>query len=156
MSSGSCTGRTWTASAVLLGGIDLCWEIVGTGDFNNDTHPDILWRNSADGSNVVWYMNETTWIESAVLLGVSDLAWEIAGTGDFNNDGHVDILWRYNQFGGYNVVWYMDDANWIGSAELISVDDLSWEIAYTGDYNNDGKVDIIWRYQWTGPLVFGT
>ena len=155
MSSGSnvvwyMNGTEWTGSAELLTVGDLYWEIVGTGDFNNDTHPDILWRNAANGTNVVWYMDGTTWIGSAVLLGVSDPAWEIAGTGDFNNDGHVDILWRYNQYGGYNVVWYMNDAAWIGSADLISVADLSWEIAYTGDYNNDGKIDILWRYMWTG------
>jgi hypothetical protein len=155
MSSGSnvvwfMNGTEWAGSAELLPVSDLYWEIVGTGDFNNDTHADILWRNIADGSNVIWYMEGTTWIGSAVLLGVSDLAWEIAGTGDFNNDGHVDILWRYNQYGGYNVVWYMNDAAWTGSAELISVADLSWEIASTGDYNNDGRIDILWRYMWTG------
>jgi hypothetical protein len=160
MSSGSnvvwlMNGTEWTGSAELLPVGDLYWEIVGTGDFNNDSHVDILWRNIADGTNVIWYMDGTTWIGSAVLLGVSDLAWEIAGTGDFNNDGHVDILWRYNQYGGYNVVWYMNDAAWIGSVELISVGDLSWEIASTGDYNNDGKIDILWRYQWTGsPFIW--
>ena len=74
---------------------DLNWQIVGTGDFDNDTHVDILWRyNGPSGYNVVWFMNGTEWTASAELLPVGDLNWQIVGTGDFNNDTHVDILWR--------------------------------------------------------------
>jgi hypothetical protein len=143
-------GTDWLASAELLPVADQGWQIVGTGDFDNDTHVDILWRNSTDGSNVVWYMDGAAWKGSAVLLGVSDQSWQIVGTGDFNRDGNVDLLWRYNGAGGANVVWYMDDATWIGSAELIPVGDAAWQIMGTGDYNNDGSVDILWRYNGAG------
>jgi hypothetical protein len=139
-------GTEWAGSAELLPVSDLNWKIVGTGDFNKDGNIDILWRNSASGSDVVWYMSGTQWIGSAELLGVSDPAWQIVGTGDFNKDGYVDILWRYNGAGGYNVVWYLNNAVWTGSAELIPVGDLSWQIMGTGDYNKDGNVDILWRY----------
>jgi hypothetical protein len=143
-------GTEWTASAELLPVGDLSWQIVGTGDFNKDGDVDILWRNSSIGSNVIWYMDGPTWIGSAELLGVGDANWRIVGTGDFNKDGNVDILWRYNGAGGYNVVWYLNNATWIGSAELISVGDLTWEIMGTGDYNKDGSVDILWRYNGAG------
>jgi len=143
-------GTDWSSSAELLPVQDLSWQIVGTGDFNSDTHVDILWRNIADGTNVVWYINGAEWSSSAVLLGVGDLDWQIVGTGDFNNDTHVDILWRYYGEGGANVVWYMNDASWIGSAELIPVADLSWQIMGTGDYNDDGSADILWRYNGEG------
>ena len=123
---------------------------MGTGDFDNDTHVDILWRNIASGENVIWYLNGTTWIGSAVLLGVSDQNWQIVGTGDFNNDTHVDILWRYTGAGGYNVVWYMNNATWTGSAELISVADPTWQIAGTGDFDKNGSADILWRYNGAG------
>ena len=143
-------GTEWVSSAELLPVGDLTWQIAGTGDFNNDTHVDILWRNSLSGENVVWNMNGTTWIGSAVLLGVSDQTWQIVGTGDFNKDGKVDMLWRYTGPSGYNVVWHMDNATWTGSAELIPVGDTAWQIAGTGDYNNDGNVDILWRYNGSG------
>jgi hypothetical protein len=144
-------GTQWTGSAELLPVVDLNWKIVGTGDFNKDGSVDILWRyNGASGANVVWYMNGTQWIGSAVLLGVSDLNWQIVGTGDFNKDGNVDILWRYNGSGGYNVVWYLNNATWTGSAELISIGNPAWQIAGTGDYNNDGNIDILWRYYGPG------
>ena len=143
-------GTQWTGSVELLRVSDLSWQIVGTGDFNKDGSVDILWRNGVSGSNVVWYMNGAEWIGSAVLLGVSDLNWQIVGTGDFNKDGNIDILWRYNGAGGYNVVWYMNNAIWTGSAELIPVADPTWQIMGTGDYNNDGNIDILWRYNGTG------
>jgi hypothetical protein len=50
------------------------------------------------------------------------------GTGDFNWDGNVDILWRYQGDGGYNVVWHMDNATWIGGGDLLPVGNLSWRI----------------------------
>jgi hypothetical protein len=143
-------GTEWSNSAELIPVADLTWQIVGTGDFNKDTHVDILWRNISSGMNVVWYMNGTTWTGSAVLLGVSDLNWQIVGTGYFNNDGNVDILWRYNGAGGYNVVWYMNGVAWAGSAELIPVADTSWQIMGTSDYNNDGNTDVLWRYNGPG------
>ena len=33
------------------------WTIMGTGYFNDDGKPDILWRNTNSGENVVWSMN---------------------------------------------------------------------------------------------------
>jgi hypothetical protein len=143
-------GTDWAGSAGLMPAADLAWQIVGTGDFNKDTHVDILWRNSATGDNVVWYMNGAQWIGSAGLLGVSDQNWRIAGTGDFNNDGNIDLLWRYNGAGGYNVVWHLNNATWTGSSELIPVGDTAWQIMGTGDYNKDGNVDILWRYNGAG------
>ncbi len=143
-------GTDWSRSAEIMPVSDLSWKIVGTGDFNKDGSVDILWRNGVSGSNVIWYMNGAGWIGSAVLLGVSDPNWQIVGTGDFDKDGFVDILWRYNGAGGYNVVWYMNDAAWTGSAELIPVGDSAWRIMGTGDYNNDGNVDILWRYNGPG------
>jgi hypothetical protein len=134
---------------------DLNWEIVGTGDFNNDRNDDILWRyNGPGGYNVVWFMNDGNWIGSAELLPVADLNWQIVGTGDFNGDGKVDILWRYNGSGGYVYVWYMNGTNWIGGGNLISVTDLNWQIVGTGDYNNDAKVDILWRYNASPGYVY--
>jgi hypothetical protein len=131
---------------------DLNWQIAGTGDFNGDGKVDILWRYyGAGGYNpYVWYMNGVTCTGGAPLSSVGDLNWQIAGTGDFNGDGKVDILWRYNGAGGYNYVWYMNGVTCTGGASLVSVADLNWQIAGTGDFNGDGKVDILWRYYGAG------
>jgi ELWxxDGT repeat protein len=132
---------------------DLDWKIEGTGDFNGDGKTDILWRYygaSSSGLNMVWLMDGTTRIGSNVWLRrLPDLNWKIAGTGDFNGDGKTDILWRYYgaTSSGLNMVWYMDGTTRIGTnVWLRRLIDLNWKIEGTGDFNGDGKTDILWRY----------
>jgi hypothetical protein len=116
-------------------------------DFNNDTKPDILWRNPTTGDNWVWFMNGTNFAGSALLFNVPD-PWEIVATADFNADGSPDIIWR-NPTTGDNYVWFMNGTNFAGSALLFNVPD-PWEIVATADFNADGSPDIIWRNPTTG------
>jgi hypothetical protein len=113
-------------------------------DFNSDGKPDILWRNTTSGDNVVWYMNGIAYSGSGWLPTLSDLTWTIAGIADFNSDGKPDILWR-NTTSGDNVVWYMNGIAYSGNDWLEAVGDLTWTIAGIADFNSDGKPDILWR-----------
>jgi hypothetical protein len=84
---------------------------------------------------------------------VSDLDWEITGAGDFNRDGHLDILWRNYGSGvqtGFNCIWYMNGENVIGYGYPERVLDLDWKIVGTGDFNQDGNTDILWRNYGSG------
>jgi hypothetical protein len=143
----------------LSGITDLSWRIVGTGDFDGDGDTDILWRNYGAGDfagwNVVWYLNGETIDGYGYLPGISDLDWKIVGTGDFNRDGYLDILWRNcgtGAYSGWNVIWYMAGEGIASYGYLSGITDLSWEIAGTGDFNNDGHMDILWRNYGTGGL----
>jgi FG-GAP-like repeat/FG-GAP repeat len=140
-------------SGDVLARTDLNWKIVGTGDFNGDARPDILWRyDGPGGKNQVWYMKGTAMVGSASLPAKTDLNWKIVGTGDFNCDGWPDILWRYNGPGGKNMVWYMKGVTLIGTASLPARTDLNWQIVGVGDFNRDGWPDILWRYYGTGGM----
>jgi hypothetical protein len=70
--------------------------------------------------------------------------------GDHDGDGRADILWR-NSSTGENYFYPMSGTQ-ILSAEgyLPTVPDLRWRIAGLGDFNGDGKVDILWRNSGTG------
>jgi len=51
------------------------------------------------------------------------------------------------------VVWFMDGVAYGSYAWLLEVADLNWEIVGTGDFNSDGKTDILWRNKSTGQNV---
>ncbi|HEV2043409.1 MAG TPA: M10 family metallopeptidase C-terminal domain-containing protein, partial [Sphingomicrobium sp.] len=64
---------------------------------------------------------------------------------DFNGDGRSDILWR-------NVDGQL--SNWLGqanggfvqnNANAATVVPIAWAVAGTGDFNGDGRDDILWR-----------
>jgi hypothetical protein len=97
-------------------------------------------------------MATTGVLGGADILAVSDLTWHAMGTGDFNNDGKTDVLWRYNGAGGRVRVWYMDGLNVTAGADIGSVSDLDWQIVGTGDFNGDGKVDLLWHHGVTGRV----
>jgi hypothetical protein len=116
-------------------------------DFNNDGKSDIFFRNGA-GINYVWQLNGLAIVSQGQLPGV-DTTWAVAGIGDFNGDGNADILWRQASTGA-NYVWHLSGAFTGGVMTIISQGllpsaDSSWSVAGIGDFNGDGKSDILWR-----------
>ncbi len=86
---------------------------------------------------------------------ISDRIWQLQTTGDLNGDGQDDVLLR-NFAAGLNLVWYMAPGGGSIQSEAIigrTVEDPAWEISGTGDFNNDGKVDILLRNEAADQIV---
>ncbi len=132
---------------------DLNWKIVGVGDFNGDGKPDILWHHQQRGEVYVWFMDGITYIRDQHIRTVGDdLSWKIVGVGDFNGDGKPDILWHHQQRGEV-YVWFMDGATFVRDQHIRTInDDLLWKIVGVGDFNGDGKSDILWHHQQRGDV----
>ncbi len=130
------------------------WQIKGFDDFNGDGMADILWRDKTSGQTSIWFMNGVTVIGSSDLTTLQvapDSDLDIAGTGDFNGDGMADILWRDNT-SGQTSIWFMNGFEVMNeSAETSASAPVStWGIAGIGDFDGDGKSDILWRHSGTG------
>jgi hypothetical protein len=124
-------------------------------DFNLDGKVDLLWRNTATGQNLVWFMTGsfgTTFSNYVLLTPVTDQNWKMVGTADFNGDTKVDILWR-NTSTGQNIVWFMNGTAFSNYVFLPTVVDQNWKMAGTADFNGDGKFDILWRNTSTGQNI---
>ncbi len=128
------------------------WSIAAISDFNGDGRSDVLWRD-ASGATSLWTMNGNAIVGSASLTAGGtavnpDPSWSVAGTGDFNGDGMSDILWR--NASGQLALWQMNGSSIIGSGSVsaggVAVNpDPSWSVAGIGDFDGDGKSDILWR-----------
>jgi hypothetical protein len=127
------------------------WAVAATGDFDGDGKSDILWRHQALGKNSLWLMDARTLRPgSGPLPVVPDTDWAVAGAGDFNGDGRSDVLWRHG-ITGRNSLWLMDGTSVLPeTGPLPEVRNLDWMIVGTGDFNGDGRSDILWRHQTLG------
>ena len=74
---------------------DTTWKIVGIGDFNSDSKPDLVWQNQSNGQIGVWFMDGTNLINATNFSpGRVDTAWKIVAIGDFNSDSKPDLVWQ--------------------------------------------------------------
>lgn len=142
--------------------VPVAWQIIGTGDFNGDGRDDLLWRHTNGTlSNWLASSNATFTVNDAYAWNFVPTDWQVAGIGDFNGDGRDDILWR-SSTGALS--------DWLGTATGgFTVNDANafnqipneWQIAGVGDFNGDGRDDILWRHadgtisNWLGTATGG-
>jgi len=139
-------GATAAGLPLSPGSVDPNWRIVATGDLTGDGRPEIVWQHT-NGWLSVWYMNGATMVNSELLNpGQIDTNWKIVGAGDFNGDGKADLVWQHTS--GWLAVWYMNGRTMV-SSQLLNpgqVADGNWKIVGVGDFNGDGKPDLVWQH----------
>jgi Ca2+-binding RTX toxin-like protein len=161
----SNTGADVSFAGQSLGAVGQSWHIQAVDDFTGDGKADVLWRSDA-GDVYLWLTFAPAGAVSMNGQSVSSVGadWSILGTGDFNGDGRADVLWRHAGDGEL-YVWNSqsgNDVNFLGQS--LGTVSLDWSVAAIGDYDGDGRADVLFRnadgrvYLWnstdTGPVAF--
>jgi hypothetical protein len=137
------------------------WSVVGIADMNQNGKPDIILQNDASAQLAIWYMGgvqgnlfqSSQWITwngaPAAMPG-----WTVVGTADLDQNDVPDLVLQNlttRQIG----VWYMGGAqgNNAQSSLWISGSGVpGWKVVGTGDWNQDGKPDLILQRDVSGQL----
>ncbi len=129
------------------------WTVAGTGDFNADGLSDILWRHKTDGRTSIWFMDGTERLPgSGLTSAAASVSYALAATGDFDADGATDILWRHKT-SGITSIWFMQSTTRLdGSGPTDTAASAGWVVRGTGDFNADGRADILWRHSTDGRM----
>jgi subtilisin-like proprotein convertase family protein len=156
---GTSTGGAFSTSLWATWSADpgVTWADVQAADFNHDGKMDIVGRWLQTGQ---WYVglssggsfNTTLWATWS-----PNVTWADVHVGDFNGDGNADIVGRVLQSGA----WYVGLSNGSSAFNTSSTPWTAWSPAVTwadvmvGDFNGDGKTDIIGRVLQSGAWYAG-
>ena len=130
------------SSAAAVGNLTSNWTLHGTADLNGDGKGDLLWRDSTTGTVAVWFMNGAT-VASTANFGALPSTWSILG------DANGSILWRDSA--GDIALWGVQSGQVTSSSGLGTVTS-NFVVQGGGDFDGDGKIDILWRDTNSGAL----
>ena len=133
------TGTSFTTSPLATLPAGSTWVNTVSGDFNGDGRTDIASQTSAGA----WWVTTTPASGTATPQAWGTLATsQFATVGDFNGDRKADIAVRDPSDGSWQVLTSTGSGfttsrfgRWNPS--------LSWSIVLAGDFNNDGRDDIV-------------
>ncbi len=124
--------------------LSTAWHASATADFNGDGHDDIFWTNSSN-QTLTWLGQADGSFVAAAATYQMPTGWSVVGGGDFNGDGLYDVLWRNDSTG--NTIEWLGKSDGSFAFNSIANGSLatSWHVAEVGDFNGDGRDDIMWR-----------
>jgi hypothetical protein len=152
---GTSTGSSFTTSLWATWNPNVTWVDVNVGDFDGNGKADITGRWLQAGAWYVGVSSGSSFTTSLWGTWNPNVNWVDVNVGDFNGDGKSDIIGRYLQGGA----WYVGTSN--GSTAFNTSywgtwsANVTWVDVQIGDFNGDGKSDIIGRVLQTAQWYCG-
>jgi hypothetical protein len=130
------------------------WRLTATGDVNRDGQLDVLLRHDT-GVALWWILRDGNVIDGQYITGgPADQRFQIIGTDDVNGDKNLDLIWQHPIYGAF--AWHMptlkdidQPISYIGGRGLTQPGP-NWQIATTGDVQQNGTLDALWVNHLTG------
>ena len=122
------------------------WRIIGSGDHDGDGLSDILWHDAAGGQLVLWRLLGRGRFQALSLPAPLGNDWEGVAVADFDGNGAADVLWRKLKTG--EVAISLFDAGDIRETQRLGIAGSAptREIVGTGDFDGDGRADVLVRF----------
>lgn len=133
-----------TANSVVTEDPATGWVVKATGDFNGDSNLDFLLYNTLNGSVRILLLDGGTVLSDTIVIQLPAASnFEIRGTGDFDGDGDSDIV-IFNPATGLIGILFLEDASPVSGEAVIQLDVANnWDLINTGDFDGDGKFDLL-------------
>ncbi len=139
-----------TFSDIHAGLTPVGYAALAWGDFNNDGRLDLLLTGNPGGQLVSQvYRNEGNGVFTNVNAGLVGVYQGSVAWGDYNNDGWLDILFT-GDTGAYTTTSriYRNNGNGTFTDIGAAISPAGTSSAAWGDYNNDGRLDILLTGSW--------
>jgi hypothetical protein len=116
-------------------------------DFDGNGTSDLFWHQADTGFVNMWLTSANGSVNKEAPDRIGDpVEWYMAGTGDFNGDGRADVIWRYNSHNITTGLFELQmDGEVVSGGGSITDPGKDWALVAVGDFNGDGKADLIWR-----------
>ena len=152
--NGNLQVRTLAPNATLpnITGIGIAWHAVGTGQFTADSDrlAGILLQNTTTQNLEVVTAVAGTPVVTA-LSASPGAGWTAITAGDFDGDGASDVLLQQGSGGPVKIMFLAGGGasgavgTVLGTSANIASPGANWNAIASGDFNGDGKSDILWQ-----------